>query len=74
MDATALNALEMLLLKIRAHRGHVIICGAHTQPYFMMTQAGFLDELGDDHIAPDLDEALRIARGILARSANDLGK
>jgi len=74
MDATALNALEMLLLKIRAHRGHVIICGAHTQPYFMMTQAGFLDELGDDHIAPDLDEALRIAREILTRSANDLGK
>lgn len=69
MDATALNALEMLVSKIRAHRGHVIICGAHTQPYFMMTQAGFLDELGEDHVASDIDGALEIARNILARPA-----
>jgi len=68
MDATALNALEMLLAKIRAHRGHVIICGAHTQPYFMMTQAGFFDELGDDHVASDLHGALEMARAIVEKS------
>lgn len=67
MDATALNALEMLVEKIKAQRGHVVICGAHTQPYFMMTQAGFLDEIGDDHVAADVDDALKIARSILAR-------
>lgn len=66
MDATALNALEMLVSKIRANGGHVIICGAHTQPFFMMTQAGFLDDLGNDHIARDVDEALAMARRILA--------
>lgn len=69
MDATALNALEMLVAKIKAQSGHVIICGAHTQPYFMMTQAGFLDEIGDDHVAADVDEALRMARGIISRPA-----
>lgn len=68
MDATALNALEMLVSKIRAHKGHVIVCGAHTQPYFMMTQAGFLDELGEDHVAADIDEALSRAKSILAQS------
>jgi len=68
MDATALNALEMLVEKIKAQRGHVIICGAHTQPYFMMTQAGFLDDIGDDHVAADVDEALQIARSILAKT------
>ncbi len=70
MDATALNALELLVSKVKAQRGHVIICGAHTQPYFMMTQAGFLDEIGDDHVAADVDEALGIARTILERPAN----
>jgi len=68
MDATALNALEMLVSKIKAQSGHVIICGAHTQPYFMMTQAGFLDALGDDFVARDVDEALAIARKILEQS------
>ncbi len=71
MDATALNALEMLVSKIRAHKGHVIVCGAHTQPYFMMTQAGFLDELGEDHVAADVDEALTLAKRILRESSGD---
>ena len=71
MDATALNALEMLVSKIRAHKGHVIVCGAHTQPYFMMTQAGFLDELGEDHVAADVDEALTLAKRILGESSGD---
>lgn len=66
MDATALNALEMLVTKIRANGGHVIICGAHTQPFFMMTQAGFFDAIGSDHVARDVDDALGIARRILA--------
>lgn len=69
MDATALNALEMLVAKIKAQSGHVIICGAHTQPYFMMTQAGFMDEIGDDHVAADVEEALRIARTIVGTPA-----
>jgi len=67
MDSTALNALEMLVSKIKAQGGHVIICGAHTQPYFMMTQAGFLDELGDDHVARDVDHALEMSRAILGK-------
>ncbi len=65
MDTTALNALEMLVEKIRAHHGHVIICGAHTPPFFMMTQAGFLDHLGPGHVAADVDEALAMAAKIV---------
>lgn len=65
MDTTALNALEMLVEKIRAQQGHVIICGAHTQPFFMMTQAGFLDHLGPGHVAVDVDEALAMAAKIV---------
>jgi len=74
MDATALNALELLVSKVKAQGGHVIICGAHTQPYFMMTQAGFLDEIGDDHVAADVDEALRIARSIIKGPGNSSGE
>lgn len=66
MDATALNALELLVSKVKANGGHVVICGAHTQPYFAMMQSGFFDDLGEDHVARDVDEALVITRRILA--------
>lgn len=65
MDATALNALEMLVSKIRSRGGHVIVCGAHTQPYFVMSQAGFLEELGEDHVVGSWDEALSAARRLM---------
>ena len=53
MDATALNALEILVAKIKAQSGRVIICGAHTQPYFMMEKAGFL--VRHHHKTPNIE-------------------
>jgi SulP family sulfate permease len=67
MDATALNALEILVAKVRAQHGEVIICGAHTQPYFMMIQSGFLDELGEKYVSPDIPDALTRAESILGK-------
>ncbi|MBI5689300.1 MAG: STAS domain-containing protein [Verrucomicrobia bacterium] len=66
LDATALNALETLHEKLRHHKKHLILCGPHTQPYALMDRSGFLDRVGADNIAADLDSAVARARDLVA--------
>lgn len=65
MDATALNRVETLHTKLRKHGKHLILCGPHTQPYFMMEKAGFFDELGRENVTADLESAVARARVLL---------
>ena len=65
MDASALHTLETMHNKLRKNGKHLILCGAHTQPYFLMHQAGFFDELGRENVAPTLENALRRAQTLL---------
>lgn len=67
MDATALNALESVYEKLRARGGCLILSAPHTQPFFMMTQAGFIDRLDHRNVTADLDDALARAREILSK-------
>jgi len=62
MDSTALNTLEHLHRKLRARDIRLILSGPHTQPYFLMEKSGFLDELGHDNVAGDIDDALLKAK------------
>lgn len=64
MDTTALDRLEDLHLKLRRRGRHLILCGPHTQPFFMMEKAGFLDAVGAENIAGDLDGAVERARAL----------
>lgn len=65
MDATGLDALEDLHEKLK-HRGkHLILCGPHSQPLFALTRSGFLDKLGMDNLAGDMETALARARRLL---------
>jgi len=66
LDATALNALETLHEKLRHHKKHLVLSGPHTQPYFLMEKAGFLERVGEDNIAGDLESAVARAREIVA--------
>jgi sulfate permease, SulP family len=66
MDASALHALNSLHRKLRKNGRHLILSGAHTQPYFLMHQAGFFDEMGRDNVTANLDSALRRASELLA--------
>ncbi len=69
MDSTALNTLEHLHEKLR-HRGiSLLLSGPHTQPYVLMENSGFLDRLGRENIAGDIDDALLKSRAILDRAA-----
>lgn len=66
MDATALARLEELHEKLLRHRKHLILCGPHTQPYVVMERAGFLERVGEDNIAADLDTAVARAKVLVA--------
>lgn len=68
LDATALNALETLHEKLRHHKKHLVLSGPHTQPYFLMEKAGFLEAVGAENIAGDLESAIARAR-VLAGAA-----
>jgi SulP family sulfate permease len=65
MDATGLNALEDLFERLRKNDKHLLLCGPHAQPLFMMEKAGFADKLGRENICADIDSALVRSREIL---------
>jgi len=67
MDSTALHRLEDLLRRLRRGGRHLVLSGPHTQPYFLMENAGFFDELGRENVAADLEHAARRAREIVER-------
>ena len=65
MDSSALHKLDHLYGKLRKHDKHLILCGPHTQPYFLMHQAGFFDRVGEQNVVGTLDDALKRARELL---------
>jgi SulP family sulfate permease len=65
MDATGLQALEDLLVKLRSKGKHLILSAPHTQPLMVMEKAGFLDRIGRENVCPHIDAALDRARNIL---------
>jgi len=66
MDATGLNALEDLHERFARRGKHLILCGPHTQPMFMLTKAGFLDRIGMENVCGTVDDALARAGQLLA--------
>lgn len=69
MDASALHVLEHMHRKLHKSGKHLILSGPHTQPYFLMHQSGFFDELGRDNVTANLDDAMSRAREILQNKA-----
>ena len=65
MDASALHTLEHLHGKLRSRGKHLILCGPHTQPYFLMHRSGFFEQIGKDNVTANIDDALARARELL---------
>ncbi len=65
MDASALHKLEHLHSKLQKHSKHLILCGPHTQPYFLMHQSGFFKQIGPENVVANIDDALRRARQLM---------
>ncbi len=66
MDASALHVLEDMHNKLLKRGKHLILCGPHTQPYFLMQQADFFKRLGKDNLTANLEDALQRARELLS--------
>jgi SulP family sulfate permease len=73
MDATALNRIESLHIKLHRHHKHLVLSGPHTQPYFLMEKAGFFDVLGRENICGDLPSAVTRARALVLPAAAAAG-
>jgi len=67
MDASALHVLEDLYNKLKKRGKHLILCGPHTQPYFLMHQAGLFEKIGKENVVANLDDALKRARVVLGQ-------
>ena len=67
MDASALHVLESLHEKLLKRGKHLILCGPHTQPYFLMHQSEFLTQVGKENMVANLEDALSRARELLKR-------
>ena len=65
MDASALHTLEHLFDKLHKHGKHLVLCGPHTQPYFLMHQAGFFEKIGTENVVANLNGALKRAKELL---------
>ncbi len=65
MDATALNALESVVERLKKHGGSVILSGLHRQPLDMLRKAGFIEVIGRPNLVAHFDDALVRAREIL---------
>jgi len=65
MDSSALHKLEHLHNKLRKRGKHLILCGPHTQPYFLMHQSGFFDQVGRENVVGSVEEALQRARQLI---------
>jgi SulP family sulfate permease len=69
MDSTAMHTLDHLHQKLHKRGIILILSGPHTQPYVLMENSGFLDQLGRENIAGDIDDALLKAKVILGKQA-----
>ena len=65
MDATGLQALEDLHLKLKRKGKHLILSAPHTQPLAVMINSGFIDRLGEENVCANIGASLARAREIL---------
>lgn len=65
IDATGIHAVENLIPELSQQKIHLIISGIHKQPLFAMQQAGLFDQIGEDNVCGNLDEALARAHVLL---------
>jgi len=65
MDATAIRALEDLVVKCRREGTALVLSGIHAQPLAVLKNAGLLDVIGQENLCGDIDEALKRAEELL---------
>lgn len=74
IDSSGLHFLEDVIRRCRKEGIFLILSGVHAQPTIALARAGLLDELGEDHIAANIDQALAMARTHLGLASANAGK
>jgi SulP family sulfate permease len=67
IDATGLHALADLCRRLKASGRVMIVCGAREQPSRVLAQTDFLDLIGIENVAPNIDVALKRADEVHVR-------
>ena len=69
IDASGLNLLREVMTESKKEKTHLIFSGVHAQPLYAFTQYGLLDEIGEENVFGNVDDALDRARGLLGLQA-----
>jgi SulP family sulfate permease len=62
IDSTAMHALKDLVRRTRKQGTEVVLSDVHSQPLIALGRSGLLDEIGDENLFGNIDEALEAAR------------
>lgn len=65
IDATGLHMIREFLHELKKDSTTLILSGVHAQPLFAMERSGLWDEVGEENIFGNIDDALNRAREIL---------
>jgi sulfate permease, SulP family len=65
LDTTGLEGLENLRDQLHKRGCTLIFCGLNSQPGSLLFRSGFIDQLGDENVCPDLTGALQRAFTLL---------
>jgi sulfate permease, SulP family len=57
-----MHALKDLVRRTRSEGTHILLSDVHSQPLIALGRAGLLDEIGEDNLFGDVDQALEAAR------------
>jgi SulP family sulfate permease len=68
IDSTAMHALKDLVRRTRKQGTEVVLSDVHSQPLIALGRSGLLDEIGDENLFGNIDEALEAARQRLQRA------
>jgi len=69
IDSTGLAALRDLVRRCRTEGTRVLLSDVHAQPVAALERSGLLDELGEDEVTGNIDDALNQARRHLGLAA-----
>ena len=64
MDTSALRKLKDLHKSCKRNNVTLILSHVQEQPLHMMTKAGFIDEIGEENVCPNIEHALERAKEI----------
>jgi sulfate permease, SulP family len=71
IDSTAIHALRDLVRRTRKDGTLVLLSDVHAQPLIALGRSELLDEIGEEHLFGDIDEALAAARKHLGLPPED---